>query len=121
MCSVPEEMIRCDQTGDWSYSDYSITAFVSEKCCPESQLAILIHELVEAYLCKRDAIKESEVCDFDEMFEKERKSGLHKETEEPGDDPRAPYREQHMAATHVERAVCAALDILWVSHEQEIK
>lgn len=121
MASVPKELIRAEQSGDWSYGPDLIMAFVLEDCIPESQLAILIHELIEAFLCRKSGVSDKEVCAFDALYEKERQAGQHGENHEPGDDPRAPYREEHMAATHVERAVCLALGLTWEEHEKEIE
>jgi hypothetical protein len=121
LASVPEQMIRADQAGDWTFRDNLITAYVARDRYPsDSEFAILIHELVEAYLCRKAGVTEQMVVEFDEMYEDERKNGHHKEDDEPGDDPRSPYRLQHMAATHVERAVCAALDLSWKAHCQSL-
>lgn len=119
--SAPEKMIRSSQSGDWRYNYQShFNILVSDQLKEPSQLAVAIHELVEAYLCRDAGIPEKEVCDFDDRYEKERKEGRHPQEHEPGDDPEAPYREQHMAATHVERAVCHALGLNWTEHEQSV-
>jgi len=119
--TAPGHLIRSDQSGDWRYTTKKILVSVVEDTYqPESELAIAIHELIEAWLCRRDGITDLEVVSFDDMYEDERKQGHHKESDEPGDDPRAPYREQHMAATYVERAVCSALDLSWLKHEQAV-
>ena len=47
----PAKFIRADQCGDWGYTQEKILAFVAEeRYPPESELAVLIHELLEAYL-----------------------------------------------------------------------
>ena len=114
--AVPQEKIRAEQVGDWMYTNDSIVVYVLETLSPESQLAVAIHELQEAFLCRKKGITDFVVCAFDKQFEDERKNGHHNEDAEPGDDPRAPYREEHQAATFVERAVCAALGINWNNH-----
>lgn len=111
-------MVRCDQCGDWNYTDKVIIVTVRDDLPPKSQLAIAIHELIEAYLCRENRISDQSVCAFDQKYEAERKEGKHGENDEPGDDPRAPYREEHQIATFVERAVCHALGISWKEHEQ---
>lgn len=116
--AIPDSSIRHHQIGDWAYTETSVHAFVSEDCPEQSKLPILFHELIESILCRRDGISDESVCDFDEQYEKERAEGKHGEYDEPGDDPRAPYRQQHMAATHVERAVCHVLGINWTEHSQ---
>lgn len=109
--SVPQEKIRAKQAGDWWINQDAILVHVLETLSLEDQLRVAVHELIEAFLCRRDKVTDESVCGFDEQYEKEREEGKHKEDDEPGDDPRAPYREQHMAATHVERACCHVLNI----------
>lgn len=108
--SVPQHRIRAEQAGDWWLFGQSILVHVLETLSPDDQLRVGIHELIEAWLC-RGKVSEEDVCTFDEQYEAERKQGKHKEDDEPGDDPRAPYREQHSAATHVERAACHVLNV----------
>ena len=117
---APRSLIRSSQCGDWMILEDGIRVLVFNELSGESQLAVAIHELVEAYLCQRDGVTEQEVCDHDDIFEAERLKGKHDEFSEPGDDPRAPYREQHQAATHVERAVCHALGLDWNKHCESI-
>ena len=116
--STPQAHIRADQVGDWWFTRLSIVVHVLETMSPESQLAVAIHELVEAYLCREHGVSDKAVVAFDEQYEKERKEGKHSSADEPGDDPAAPYREEHRAATMVEKAVCEALGLSWQEHEQ---
>lgn len=109
--SVPQNRIRADQAGDWWLFGDDITVHTLETFPPEDQLRVAIHELIEAWLCRRDKVSEQDVCAFDYSYEAERKEGKHKEDDEAGDDPRSPYRDQHSAATHVERAVCHVLNV----------
>lgn len=119
--SVPQAMIRCDQVGDWDYNpklenvlyghNGVIVVSVLDTISPEAQLAVAIHELIEAWQCRKAGITDETVCAFDQQYEAERKEGKHSETDEPGDDPRSPYREQHADATFVERAVCHVLNV----------
>lgn len=117
--SVPQNRIRADQAGDWWLFGDDIVVHTLETFSKDDQFRIAIHELVEAYLCRGgdsrkgfyESVTEEQVCAFDYQYEAERKEGKHKEKDEPGDDPRSPYREQHSAATHVERATCHVLNI----------
>ena len=118
--STPQKILRSEQVGDWFYTDSRIKVNVLKTLPLDSQLAVAIHELIEAWLCRRDNITDEVVCAFDDQYEAERKEGKHGEQDEPGDDPACPYREQHMAATHVERAVCAAIGLNWKEHCDQI-
>lgn len=115
--SVPQQRIRANQIGDWwSFGGGSFTIHALETLSPESQFAVIIHELVEAYLCRKRGVTDEVVSAFDEHYEAECKEGKHKPDDEPGDDLRSPYRTEHMAATFVERAVCHVLGISWPEH-----
>lgn len=111
---MPQSRIRSEQAGDWWYfGENCFTIHVLETLSPEDQFRVAMHELTEAYLCRKNGTSDEQVSRFDDQYEAERKEGKHGEYDEPGDDPRAPYREEHSAATHVERAVCHVLDISW--------
>jgi hypothetical protein len=114
--SVPQHLIRSNQVGDWWYNENDIAVHVLETMSPDSQLAVAIHELIEAWECRRHGITDKDVTAFDDQYEAERKEGKHRHDDEPGDDPRSPYRREHAAATHVERAVCAAVNLTWTTH-----
>lgn len=119
--TAPPDLIRNKQVGDWRISKYSLAVLVSLAIPNEaSQLAVGIHELIEAFLCRANNITDGEVCTFDEQFEAGREEGLHRQDEEPGDDPNCPYWEEHQAATFVERAVCAAIGLPWSTHSQVV-
>lgn len=116
--SVHKKLIRHDQVGDWWYDNNSIKVHVLQTLSPDSQFAVAIHELTEAWECRKHGITDDQVCAFDQQYEAERKEGKHKEDDEPGDDPRSPYRKEHISATHVEYAACAAIGLNWKEHCQ---
>lgn len=119
--SVPQHRIRAEQAGDWwLFGPNAITIHVLDTLSPESQFAVAIHELVEAYLCRKDGVNDEDVSSFDYRYEAERKEGKHGPEDEPGDDPRSPYRKQHSAATFVERAICHAIGLTWDGHNTSI-
>ena len=112
--STPQNKIRSNQLGDWwLFGDDTYVVHVLETLTPEGQLAVAIHELIEAVLCRKHGVNEHQVCAFDDHYEAERKEGQHTEDDEPGDHPLAPYRKEHQDATFVERAVCHVLGISW--------
>ncbi len=79
------------------------------------EVLVLIHELVEWSMCQAIGIPEPDIKAFDEKFEAERAAGKWKD-EEPGDDPRAPYRYQHQCATKVERLAAELFKVDWGSY-----
>lgn len=71
---------------------------------------VAIHEIVEAALCRDRGILEMDITNFDINFEQKRKED---NTDEPGDDPKSPYFNEHQFATWLERSVADQLKINW--------
>jgi hypothetical protein len=113
---------RYPTCGDWLYDaeDHVLEIRVSLMPDFRSELAVAIHEAVEAVMCLKRDISETDVTAFDLKFEEERGEGKHTETDEPGDDKRAPYFDEHVAATFVEREVCTQSKIAWSEHEKNV-
>lgn len=72
---------------------------------------IAIHEIVEATLCREAGITEASIDAFDMAFAGEG---------EPGDDPSAPYRRQHLMATAIEKMLAAAMGVDWLAYEAAV-
>jgi hypothetical protein len=119
---IDAEHQRYPTCGDWMYDADAnmIVILVSRMGDYRSELAVAIHEAFEAVQCLAADISEVEVTTFDLKFEAERDEGKHKDTDEPGDDNRAPYQRQHLGATWVEREVCSRSDLSWQQHEQNV-
>jgi hypothetical protein len=78
---------------------------------------VAIHELAEALLCYDRNITQAEVDRFDKKLEKNRKKG---NDDEPGDDSKAPYKNEHCTATGIERIMAAALTVDWKKYEETL-
>lgn len=118
--SVPMSEIRCQQVGDWTYSEDQIDVKSAKLSDWRYELLVQVHELVEAALCKHRGITDEEVTAFDELFEQERAAGQHTPEQEDGDDLGAPYHREHMMATLVERLLAMELWVVWSDYEAEI-
>lgn len=118
--SKAPKQLRNEQCGDWQYGEDFITASSREMSDWRYEFLVQLHELVEAALCKSDGITDEQVTAFDALFETERANGQHSETDEDGDDERAPYRRQHRMATIVEMIVADALEVDWKKYSDEI-
>ncbi len=68
---------------------------------------ILLHEMIEAMICKSRGIDFKAIDEFDIAFENASKVG------EPGDELDAPYYHQHQFATIVEMMVARELGVDW--------
>src|SRR3989344_3336131 len=91
-----KKIITVSDLGNWKY-----------------ELLIALHELVEQSLCDARGIKDSAMHEFDKKFQKTRSKG---EPSEPGDDPSAPYHQEHKVATSFERQMADALGIDWLEY-----
>ena len=104
--------------------------FVSKMSDPRYEALVGLHELVEVLVCMEDGVTQKQVDEFDTRFEKDREERIKNAAspaeaaeitlEEPGDQPDAPYCDQHCFATGVERLMAAALGVNWAEYEQEI-
>lgn len=83
-------------------------------------MLVAFHELAEVLICKHRNISQTSVDRFDKQFEKDRAKGKHGEDDEPGDDPKAPYRRAHFFATNVETMLSAELGVNWSQYESEL-
>lgn len=119
--TIPHNRQRYPTVGDWWFeSDNSLQIRVSNMHNPYYEYLVARHEQDEAILCMKRGIREKDVDEFDLFFEKEREQGKHKDTDEPGDDPRAPYHNEHKTATQAEMALAIALKIDWSKYEKAI-
>ena len=94
---VPSIVQRYDTAGDWFYTPDGTLMILVSNDNPEfptqiDQEGIALHELMEALLCGQMGVTQKQVDDWD----------MQTSAEEPGDDPEAPYHEQHTLATIVE-------------------
>lgn len=113
--TIPHQNQRYDTCGDWwSDADGTWQIRVSAMNQPWAEFLVGLHELVEMALCVRDGVEEQAVTDFDTGWEP------IGNLLEPGDDPTAPYYEQHQAACGIERMVAAQLGISWPWYEATV-
>ena len=111
LMSVPPSAQRYDTVGDWVTSeDGDLKIIVSSLGHADSEFLVALHELVEAYLCQKRGISAEEVDKFD----------LASSADEPGDDPLAPYYQEHQFAMLIERLVAHELGVDWNEHEKRL-
>ena len=81
------------------------------------EMLVAMHELVETLMCMHDGVMVEDVDAFDKKFEAAREED---NTDEPGDDPAAPYVRQHCIATAIERLMCAQLGCAWNEYDDAV-
>jgi hypothetical protein len=99
--------------GDWQFDGAGNLAIrVSDLGDPDYEFLIGLHELVEAWLCRKHGVRQEDVDAFD------RQAGIWVE---PGDQPSAPYYAEHQVATTIERMMSHALGVVWHEYEQAVE
>jgi hypothetical protein len=120
--TVPSEEQRYPTIGDyWDEPDGTREVRVTDMGDPRYEFLVAVHELVELMLCAERGIAEPEIMAFDVAFEEERDRGLHGPDDEPGDDPRAPYRREHRFAENIERLVAHELGVDWEAYGEAVQ
>lgn len=114
---IPHKRQRYPTVGDWYFKKGALHIRVSKMSDWRHEMLVAVHELVEVLLCKHRGITAAKVDAFDKAFEKARKPGNE---DEPGDDPKAPYRKEHFFATNIEALLSAELGVDWAKYEREI-
>ena len=116
---------RYDTCGDWTVSPEG-NWYIKESSLHnwKQEILIAIHELVEMTLCRAKGITAKEVDDFDLKYEKGFFVGTvwhgGGQAGEPGDDPEAPYYEQHQIASVVERLVAIKMGVDWLAYSDQV-
>lgn len=115
---IPHDQQLYPTVGDWRFDDKGdLIIRVSKLSDWRREMLIAIHELCEVVLCKQRGITTESVDKFDKDFESTR----HPDNEdEPGDEPSAPYVNEHCIATGIERIMAAELGVKWKEYEEEL-
>lgn len=109
--TLPHEKQAYPTVGNWTFKEGGhLLVEISDMGNEDYQFLVGLHEIIEAYLCKKRGINEEDVTDFDKVFESHRLEG---NTDEPGDHADSPYREEHFFATSIERLLAQILDVDW--------
>lgn len=119
--TIPAAEQRYDTVGDyWWPSVERLEVRVSELGNEDFNFLVAVHELIEAYLCKRRGISEPSITAFDIAFEVRREKGLESAEAEPGNSPTAPYRAEHRIATTIEYLVARELGVSWEEYDNAV-
>jgi len=95
------------------------TVFVNSEAVKKAEsfeFLVAIHELVEAFLARRDGI------DFKKIDEFDLKHVLSEQAEsEPGEQEDCPYKEQHIKATLVEQYLAQIIAVNWEEYSEAVQ
>ena len=111
--SIAHKDQRYPTVGDW-WTDIQgdLHIRVSELPDQKHMQLIAIHELIEALLCKATHVDQIEVDRFDQTFAGDG---------EPGDDPKAPYYQQHQVASGIEQLLATLMNVRWLAYGRAVE
>lgn len=119
--TIPHSAQPYPTCGDWRQDeDGTFLIAVSDMKNNDYHFLVAVHELVEAYLCRKAGITQQSVDEFDIAYEKQREKSLTLDTSEPGDSRLAPYERQHNIASGIERILMAELGVKIKDYEKAI-
>lgn len=114
---IPHKQHRYDTVGDYYESGQigTVHVEVSEMFDRRYEFLIAIHELIEMCLCDVSGISNKQIDDFDIGWK-----DFEDRFGEPGNDPKAPYYEQHQTAMRVEKELAEQMGVNWQEYEKFI-
>lgn len=95
--------------GDWRY-----------------EALVAVHELAEVLQLINKAgtttfgPTQEAVDNFDIGYERDREAGKHPADAEPGNDPTAPYHQEHQMATMIEVGLATAMGVDWTEYGAKV-
>lgn len=113
---IPHKKHRYPTVGDYYKKKGELHIRIS-KMNSRHEFLVLMHELLEWFLIEQKAIPISVIDKFDIAFEKNREEG---NVNEPGDDPEAPYYDEHQFATLIEKLLAEKLGVNWSKYDQNV-
>jgi len=124
---------RYDTVGDY-FGKHGVWHFrVSRLGDYRYEVCVFLHEIIEFMLCRVAGIKMKDINRFDMEYERWRAAPVDhggekgigpcgcELYEEPGDDPHAPYHQQHVTATNCERLIAEALGVKWDEYNKAVE
>jgi hypothetical protein len=123
---VPHSTQRYDTPGDWQFigagQDWRLRVSVSNLSetkpyvgHPWYEVALALHEVIEALLCRAQGVTEEAV----DLWDKQSVWKTHGFSE-PGEDPECPYYKQHMFAEAFERLFISQLGLSWREYSERL-
>lgn len=111
---IPHKKQRYPTCGDYFKKNGKLNIKVS-KMSFKYELLVLVHELIEWSLIEEKGISINSIDDFDILFEEKRT-----DNSEPGNDPDAPYYEEHQFATSIEKLLAKKLRVNWTEYDKYV-
>lgn len=111
---IPHKKQRYPTSGDYYKKNGELHIRVS-KMNSKHEFLIFIHELIEWFLIDQKGIPIKSIDDFDILYEETKT-----DNSEPGNDPNAPYYEEHQFATLIEKLLAEKLGVNWLKYDENV-
>lgn len=111
---IPHKKHRYPTVGDYYKKNGELHVRVS-KMNSKHEFLVLIHELIEFFLIDQKGISIKSIDDFDMLYE-----ATKTDDSEPGNDPNAPYFEEHQYATYIEKLLAEKLGVNWQKYDASV-
>ncbi len=113
---IPHKKQRYDTCGDYFRAKGTVNIRIS-KLNADHEFLVALHEFVEWFLVERKGVTIEDIDKFDIAYENNRKEG---DTSEPGDDPNAPYFNEHQIATDIEKQLAKNMGVNWQKYDEHV-
>jgi adenylosuccinate lyase len=110
-CTIPHDAQRYNTVGDYYASGDKIKLRISELGNEDYEFLVLLHELIEEYLCRKAGISDAQITQWDIE---------HSDHPDPGSAEGCPYGSMHEFALEVEMLVAHKLEVDWGKYEQRL-
>lgn len=111
---IPHNKMRYPTCGDYYKKNGELHIRVS-KMNSKHEFLVLIHEMIEWFLIDQKGISIKSIDDFDMLYEETKT-----DNSEPGNDPNAPYYEEHQFATEIEKLLAKKLGVNWLKYDEAV-
>lgn len=111
---VPHRKQRYPTVGDYYKKNGELHIRIS-KMNAKHEFLVLIHELIEWFLIDQKGISIKSIDDFDILYEETKT-----DNSEPGNDPNAPYYDEHQFATLIEKLLAEKLGVNWSKYDEAV-
>ena len=115
--AIPHSSHRYETVGDYWDEGHLTNVRVSTMGDARMEFCVMIHELIEEFLCKQRGISEPDIKAFDEAYEKHRQPG---DLSEPGHAFDAPYRSEHIFAEKIEMQIAEEVELDWDEYTDRV-
>lgn len=120
--TIPHHEQRYPTTGDyWRDAEGTGQVRISDVGNTDYEFLVMLHELIEWRLAEKRGVTDEDITNFDMKFEEEIKSGAQSLHADPGLDPRAPYKKEHIFATKIEKEIAEEFGVDWEEYARRLE